>query len=40
MREGRRPDGSEISEFMPWRFMSAMQDDELEAIWMYLRSVN
>jgi mono/diheme cytochrome c family protein len=40
MREGRRPDGSEISEFMPWRFMSAMQDDELEAIWLYLRSVN
>jgi cytochrome c553 len=40
MREGRRPDGSEISEFMPWRFMSAMEDDELAAIWIYLRSVD
>jgi cytochrome c553 len=39
MREGRRPDGSEISEFMPWRAMGQMTDDELNAIWMYMRSV-
>jgi cytochrome c553 len=39
MRDGRRPDGSEISEFMPWRVMGQMTDDELSAIWLYLQSV-
>jgi cytochrome c553 len=39
MRDGRRPDGSEISEFMPWRAMGGMTDDELNAIWMYIQSV-
>jgi mono/diheme cytochrome c family protein len=38
MREGRRPDGSEISAFMPWAVMGHMTDDELRAIWLYLRS--
>jgi mono/diheme cytochrome c family protein len=38
MREGRRPDGPEISEYMPWRFMSAMTDAELDAIWMFVQS--
>lgn len=39
IREGRRPDGTEISEYMPWRFMGDMTDDELDAIWLYLQSV-
>jgi mono/diheme cytochrome c family protein len=39
MREGRRPDGSAINEFMPWRAFAAMTDTELHALWMYLRSV-
>lgn len=39
MREGRRPDGSEISEYMPWRYMAGMTDEELSAIWLYVRSV-
>lgn len=39
MREGRRPDGAEITEFMPWRVMGRMTDDELSAIWLFLRSV-
>jgi cytochrome c553 len=39
MREGRRPDGSEISDFMPWRAMGQMTDDELSAIWLYMQSV-
>ncbi len=39
MREGRRPDGSAINEFMPWRGYAAMTDTELHALWMYLRSV-
>jgi cytochrome c553 len=38
IREGRRPDGTELSEFMPWRFMADMTDDELDAIWLFLRS--
>jgi mono/diheme cytochrome c family protein len=40
MREGRRPDGSEISEFMPWPVMKQMKDEELSAIWLYLQSVS
>ncbi|HSJ23479.1 MAG TPA: c-type cytochrome [Longimicrobiales bacterium] len=39
IREGRRPDGTELSEYMPWRYMSDMTDDELDAIWLYLQSV-
>jgi cytochrome c553 len=38
IREGRRPDGSEVSEYMPWRFMSGMTDDELDAIWLFLQT--
>jgi cytochrome c553 len=38
MREGRRPDGSEVTEFMPWRFMGEMTDDEIDAIWLFLRA--
>jgi mono/diheme cytochrome c family protein len=40
MREGRRPDGSEISEFMPWPVMKQMRDEELSAIWLYLQSIS
>jgi cytochrome c553 len=39
MREGRRPDGTDINEFMPWRSYTGMSDLELRALWMYLRSV-
>jgi cytochrome c553 len=39
LREGRRPDGSEISDFMPWRFAGGMTDAELHAVWLYLQSV-
>lgn len=39
MRTGTRPDGSKIAEFMPWRSMAKHTDDELHAIWLYLRSV-
>ncbi|KFN50050.1 c-type cytochrome [Arenimonas composti] len=36
IREGRRPDGSEIHPFMPWRTYSRMTDVELQAIWAHL----
>lgn len=38
MRSGRRPDGSSLNEFMPWRSYAAMTDVELHALWLYLRS--
>jgi mono/diheme cytochrome c family protein len=39
IREGKRPDGSAVNEFMPWRSYASMTDAELEALWLYLRSV-
>jgi mono/diheme cytochrome c family protein len=39
IREGRRPDGSAVNEFMPWRAYGAMTDAELESLSLYLRSV-
>jgi cytochrome c553 len=39
LREGKRPDGTAIDEFMPWRSIARMTDDELRAIWLYVRSV-
>ena len=38
MREGIRPDGTEISPAMP-RLLGQLTDDELKALWLYLRSV-
>jgi cytochrome c553 len=39
LREGHRPDGRELNEFMPWRIFRRMTDDELHALWLYLESV-
>lgn len=39
LREGRRPDGSAISEYMPWKDYGNMNDTELKAIWAYLRTL-
>ena len=39
IRTGTRPDGSKISEVMPWKVMGTLTDDELRAMWMYMRSV-
>ncbi len=39
MREGDRPDGSTVDEQMPWRALGQMTDDELSAMWLYLRSL-
>jgi cytochrome c553 len=39
MRTGRRPDGRELHEFMPWRVLGRMSDEELHALWLYLQSV-
>jgi hypothetical protein len=39
LREGVRPDGSHLDEFMPWSVYAHMSDDEVRALWQYLRSV-
>lgn len=40
LREGRRPDGSTIDPMkMPWVRSGLMTDDEIRAIWTYLRSL-
>ena len=39
LREGKRPDGSAISEYMPWKAYGNMNDTELKAIWAYLRTL-
>lgn len=40
MRMGIEPDGEEISsQFMPWKSIGQMSDDELRALWMYFQSL-
>jgi mono/diheme cytochrome c family protein len=39
MRTGRRPDGSLLHPIMPWTSYRWMTDDELQALWRYLRWV-
>lgn len=39
MREGKRPDGRMLDPFMPWQGFGKMTDDDLHALWLYLRSV-
>jgi mono/diheme cytochrome c family protein len=38
LRTGKRPDGSQLSEVMPWKLAAGMTDAEIEALWIYLRS--
>jgi cytochrome c553 len=39
LREGKRPGGVPIDTFMPWRQYKGMTDDEMRAIWTYLKTV-
>ena len=39
MREGKRPDGREIREPMPWKSFAQLSDEELRAMWLHLRSI-
>jgi mono/diheme cytochrome c family protein len=39
LREGRRPDGTELDSFMPVSATRLMTDDDTRAIWMYLQTV-
>jgi mono/diheme cytochrome c family protein len=39
MRTGRRPDSIPVNAAMPWKNAGRMTDDELHAVWTYLRSL-
>ncbi|MCB0126038.1 MAG: c-type cytochrome [Caldilineaceae bacterium] len=39
LRTGVRPDGSTLAAAMPWQAFSAMTDEELSALWLYLQSM-
>lgn len=39
MRTGVRPDGRTLSDQMPWKAVALSTDDELRALWLYLRSI-
>jgi len=39
LREGKRPDGSQLDEFMPSKVFRGMTDAEIHAVWLYLTSV-
>jgi mono/diheme cytochrome c family protein len=39
LRNGIRPEGTTINPFMPWRSTRLMTDDEIQAVWVYLRSL-
>jgi mono/diheme cytochrome c family protein len=39
LREGRRPVGAPIDSIMPWKRTAMMTDDEIRAVWLYLKSV-
>ena len=38
LREGKRPNGDTINSIMPWRGTSQMTDDEIRALWLFLRT--
>jgi mono/diheme cytochrome c family protein len=39
LRQGRRPDGSQILPPMPWQAYAGLSDADTEALWLYLQSV-
>jgi hypothetical protein len=39
LRTGITPSGHQLEEFMPWKYIGQMTDDEMKAVWMYLQSL-
>lgn len=39
MRTGENPAGLKLNPFMPWKFIGGLSDDELKALFMYLKTV-
>lgn len=39
LRMGTTPGGRLLNQFMPWKYVGRMSDDELKAVWLYLQSL-
>ncbi|MEO6526193.1 MAG: cytochrome c [Gemmatimonadaceae bacterium] len=39
LRTGYRPDSTPVNQAMPWPTIGRMTDDEIRAVWLYLRSI-
>lgn len=39
LREGRRPDRSILADEMPWKSFAGLEDEEIAALWLYVRSI-
>jgi mono/diheme cytochrome c family protein len=39
LRTGKRPDGSNLDTFMPWKAFANLTDTELDALWAYLQTL-
>ncbi len=39
LRTGKRPDGSAINAFMPWRTFAKLSDTEIDALWAYIHGL-
>jgi mono/diheme cytochrome c family protein len=39
LRTGVRPNGTQINPAMPWKWAREMTDDEIRAVWLYLKTV-
>jgi len=39
LRTGVTPSGHKLIDFMPWKYVGQMTDDELKAVWLYLQSL-
>jgi cytochrome c553 len=39
LKTGVRPGGQHLKDVMPWKYFGKMTDDELRAVWIYLRSL-
>ncbi|MBK9973398.1 MAG: c-type cytochrome [Planctomycetes bacterium] len=39
IRSGQRPDGTTLNDAMPWKMYKGMSEDDVKALWAYLRTV-
>ena len=39
LRTGVTPGGHQLNDYMPWKYVGQMTDDELRAVWLYLQSL-
>ncbi len=39
LRTGVRPNGQQLKDVMPWKYFGHMTDEELRAVWLYIRSL-